>query len=63
MSGMLQRFGIRVLSSAQLTPRPLKLWHSTKRAPGIQGEAGQFAGFTKRAVGADGVSTQAGVGQ
>jgi len=60
---MLQRFGIKVLSRAQLTPRRLKLRHSTKRAPGIQGGAGQFAGFTKRAVGADGGSTQAGVGQ
>ena len=54
---MLQRFGIKVLSRAQLTPRRLKLRHSTKRAPGIQGGAGQFAGFTKRAVGADGAST------
>ena len=60
---MLQCFGISALSRAQLTPRRLKLWHSTKRAPGIQGEAGQFAGFTKRAVGADGASIQAGVGQ
>ena len=60
---MLQRFVNRVLSRAQLTLRRLKLRHSTKRAPGIQGEAGQFAGFTKRAFGADGASTQAGVGQ
>jgi hypothetical protein len=60
---MLQRFVTTVLSRAQLTLRRLKLRHSTKRAPGIQGEAGQFAGFTKRAVGADGASIQAGVGQ
>jgi hypothetical protein len=60
---MLQRFGIRVLPRAQLTPHRLKPRHSTKRAPGIQGEAGQFAGFTKRAVGAAGANTEAGVGQ
>ncbi len=60
---MLQRFGIWVLSRPQPTPRRLKLRHSTKCAPGIQGEAGPFAGFTKRAVGGDGASTQAGVGQ